>query len=335
MPSLTPPAIKPADEFRHDPTHPAASRRCLLTCGRRCRRGARAEGGGGGGPTFANRTPMRIGMVTIRVRNLDFMADYYRDVLGLSVTERWPRRRTRRGRGETRGARARPDAAREARTAAGLYHTAFLMPTRKDRRAGWSMRRSIACRCRALPITSSASPSIPTTPKATTSTSMPTAIRRCGNGATARWRWRPTSSTSTISVSLTNTRVSDYSPRRPTACASATCICASAISHKAHGFYRDTLGFDPTRTAQRRRVPFFRPLPSPSRAQRLAKRRRRPPRRDGHRPCLVLAGDRQGGSVRGEGRAAAPGRRRGLHGREWDRGRRPLGYAGATDQGLN
>jgi len=46
------------------------------------------EGGGGGGPTFANRTPMRIGMVTIRVRKLDAMADYYRDVLGLAVMER-------------------------------------------------------------------------------------------------------------------------------------------------------------------------------------------------------------------------------------------------------
>ncbi len=86
---------------------------------------ARAEGGGGGGPTFANRTPMRIGMVTIRVRNLDSMADYYRDVLGLSVTER-------SATGAVLGAggvklvvlEARPDAAREARTAAGLYHTA-------------------------------------------------------------------------------------------------------------------------------------------------------------------------------------------------------------------
>ena len=34
---------------------------------------ARAEeGGSGGGPTFANRTPMRIGMVTLRVRKLDW-----------------------------------------------------------------------------------------------------------------------------------------------------------------------------------------------------------------------------------------------------------------------
>src|SRR5436309_1958931 len=88
---------------------------------------ARAEGGGG--PTFASRTPMRIGMVTIRVRKLDAMADYYRDVLGLAVMER-------SATGAVLGAggvkllvfEARPDAANEARNAAGLYHTAFLMP---------------------------------------------------------------------------------------------------------------------------------------------------------------------------------------------------------------
>ena len=43
---------------------------------------AQAEGTGGGGPTFASRTPMRVGMVTLRVRNLDLVADYYRDVSG-------------------------------------------------------------------------------------------------------------------------------------------------------------------------------------------------------------------------------------------------------------
>src|SRR3954465_12913927 len=85
---------------------------------------ARAEEGGGG-PTFASRTPMRIGMVTIRVRKLDTVADYYRDVLGLAVMER-------SATGAVLGAsgvkllalKARPDAANEARTAAGLYHTA-------------------------------------------------------------------------------------------------------------------------------------------------------------------------------------------------------------------
>src|SRR6188472_3153691 len=50
---------------------------------------ARAEGNAGSaGPTFANRTPMRIGAVTMRVRKLDTVADFYRDVLGLAVMER-------------------------------------------------------------------------------------------------------------------------------------------------------------------------------------------------------------------------------------------------------
>jgi catechol 2,3-dioxygenase len=96
---------------------------------------AQAEGstGGSGGPTFANRTPMRIGMVTLRVRDLDKVADYYRDVIGLTVMQRTVTG-ARLGAGGiplldlTRRASAAP----EARNAAGLYHTAFLMPTRKD-----------------------------------------------------------------------------------------------------------------------------------------------------------------------------------------------------------
>ena len=56
---------------------------------------AQAEGGGnGGGPTFANRTPMRIGTVTIRVRGLDTVADFYRDAIGLAVMERTATRAT-------------------------------------------------------------------------------------------------------------------------------------------------------------------------------------------------------------------------------------------------
>jgi len=38
---------------------------------------ARAEGPPQGtGPTYASRTPMRVGMVTLRVKNLDKVADY-------------------------------------------------------------------------------------------------------------------------------------------------------------------------------------------------------------------------------------------------------------------
>lgn len=95
---------------------------------------ARAEGTPqGGGPTYASRTPMRVGMVTLRVKNLDKVANYYRDVIGLTVMER----STSAAKLGTAGIallvlEARPDAEIEPRNAAGLYHTAFLMPTRKD-----------------------------------------------------------------------------------------------------------------------------------------------------------------------------------------------------------
>ena len=96
---------------------------------------AQAEGtAGGGGPTFANRTPMRIGMVTLRVRDLDLG----RRLLSRrdrpdrhGALRRWAPSSARAACrcSISNGARAR---AREARNAAGLYHTAFLMPTRKD-----------------------------------------------------------------------------------------------------------------------------------------------------------------------------------------------------------
>src|SRR5215207_1221683 len=94
---------------------------------------AQAEGAAGGGPTFANRTPMRIGMVTLRVRDLDKVTDYYRDALGLTVMQR-SATSARLGSGGVAllDLERREGAAREARNAAGLYHTAFLMPTRKD-----------------------------------------------------------------------------------------------------------------------------------------------------------------------------------------------------------
>jgi catechol 2,3-dioxygenase len=94
---------------------------------------AHAEGTGGGGPTFANRTPMRIGMVTLRVRDLDKVADYYRDAIGLTVMQR-SATSARLGSGGVAllDLERREGAARGARNAAGLYHTAFLMPTRKD-----------------------------------------------------------------------------------------------------------------------------------------------------------------------------------------------------------
>ncbi|MGE0564684.1 MAG: VOC family protein [Pseudolabrys sp.] len=84
-------------------------------------------------PTFANRTPIRIGETALAVRDLDRVADYYRVLLGLSEIER-SADALRLGAGGVpiltleRRPHFRPDDPR----AAGLYHNAFLMPTRLD-----------------------------------------------------------------------------------------------------------------------------------------------------------------------------------------------------------
>jgi len=84
-------------------------------------------------PTFANRTPLHIGAVGLVVRDLAKVAGYYRHLLGLSELAR-DGDTVRLGAGGvpflelTERHDAKPDDAREA----GLYHTAFLMPTRAD-----------------------------------------------------------------------------------------------------------------------------------------------------------------------------------------------------------
>ena len=89
--------------------------------------------------TFASRTPLHIGAVGMIVRNLDLLTAYYRDMLGLTVLER-TKDTARLGAGGvallelTHKPDALPDDTREA----GLYHTAFLMPTRIDH-ARWIM----------------------------------------------------------------------------------------------------------------------------------------------------------------------------------------------------
>jgi len=84
-------------------------------------------------PTFANRTPLHIGAIGLAVRGLEALTAFYRDALGLVVLDRI-------GATATLGAGAvplvhleyRPDATPDDPREAGLYHTAFLMPTRPD-----------------------------------------------------------------------------------------------------------------------------------------------------------------------------------------------------------
>jgi catechol 2,3-dioxygenase len=90
-------------------------------------------------PTFASRTPLRIGAVGLIARDLDLLTTYYRDLLGLSVLERTDRiARLGVGAVTLLEIEHRPDALPDDPATAGLYHTAFLMPTRQDH-ARWIM----------------------------------------------------------------------------------------------------------------------------------------------------------------------------------------------------
>jgi catechol 2,3-dioxygenase len=84
-------------------------------------------------PTFASRTPLHVGAVALKVHDLDRIAAFYRDVLGLAVLDRGKVGAILGAGGVplvhlAHDADAKPDDTREA----GLYHTAFLMPTRAD-----------------------------------------------------------------------------------------------------------------------------------------------------------------------------------------------------------
>jgi len=208
---------------------------------------ARAEGGGGGGPTFANRTPMRIGMVTIRVRKLEPMADYYRDVLGLAVMER-------SAAGAVLGAggvklvvlEAHPDAAREARNAAGLYHTAFLMPTRKDL-ARWLVNAAI----NRVPLSGFADHLV--SESVYLDDPEGNGIEVYADRDPTLWKWSDGAvamATDQLDidnlVSLTNTQVSDYA-HAPDGLRIGHMHLRVGDLATADGFYRGTLGFDPTR----------------------------------------------------------------------------------------
>lgn len=83
--------------------------------------------------TFASRTPLRIGAIGLIARDLGLLTNYYRDLLGLTVIERGDKF-ARLGTGGVTliEIEHRPNAKPDDPAQAGLYHTAFLMPTRQD-----------------------------------------------------------------------------------------------------------------------------------------------------------------------------------------------------------
>jgi len=84
-------------------------------------------------PTFANRTPLRIGAVELAVRDLDRTLAFYRDEIGLEpIDQGADHARLGAGGAAFLTLHHRPDVRPDDRRSAGLFHTAFLMPTRAD-----------------------------------------------------------------------------------------------------------------------------------------------------------------------------------------------------------
>jgi catechol 2,3-dioxygenase len=83
--------------------------------------------------TYANRTPLRIGSVGLKVRDLSRLTEFYNHAIGLQVLD-CDAATARLGAGgitllELESA---PGATPDDPRTAGLYHTAFLQPTRAD-----------------------------------------------------------------------------------------------------------------------------------------------------------------------------------------------------------
>ena len=83
--------------------------------------------------TFANKTPLRIGAVGLKARDLSRLTDFYAQVIGLQVIDR-DSKTARLGAGGVTllELEAAPNALPDDPRTAGLYHTAFLQPTRGD-----------------------------------------------------------------------------------------------------------------------------------------------------------------------------------------------------------
>lgn len=82
---------------------------------------------------FAHRTPVRIGQAALRVRQLEPMVAFYRDSIGLDILDKTSHKAVMGVDGvPLLDLDAVPDAAIEDARQAGLYHIAFLMPTRRD-----------------------------------------------------------------------------------------------------------------------------------------------------------------------------------------------------------
>jgi catechol 2,3-dioxygenase len=209
---------------------------------------ARAEGEAvSAGPTFASRTPMRVGMVTLRVRNLGAMSDYYRDLLGLTVMERTAAAASLGVDGvKLLVLEAHPDAAIEPKGAAGLYHTAFLMPTRKDL-ARWLVYAAM----HRVPLTGFADHLV--SESVYLDDPEGNGIEVYADRDPSQWQWsegQVKMATDELDIpdllSLTNTKVSDYA-RAPDGLRVGHMHLRVGDLAQAESFYHGTVGLDATR----------------------------------------------------------------------------------------
>jgi len=203
--------------------------------------------GAAAGPTFANRTPMRIGMVTLRVRDLDRVADYYRDAIGLTVMQRTADR-ARLGSGGIAllDLERREGAARDRPNAAGLYHTAFLMPTRKDL-ARWLVHAAI----NKIPLSGFADHRV--SESVYLDDPEGNGIEVYADRAPELWQWNAgtvTMATDQLDIdgllTLTNPRISYYA-KAPDGLRIGHMHLRVGDLEAADRFYGGTIGLDPTR----------------------------------------------------------------------------------------
>jgi len=97
-------------------------------------------------PATAVRAPLHIGGVGLTVRDLDRLTAFYSDLFGLTVQQRQPQTVVLGVEGvPLLELTHRPEALPDDRREAGLYHTAFLMPTQADL-ARWLLHANAWCR---------------------------------------------------------------------------------------------------------------------------------------------------------------------------------------------
>jgi catechol 2,3-dioxygenase len=215
---------------------------------------ARAEGTEGAGPRaslspvlLAHATPLRVGAVSLVVRDLDRVSAFYRDVIGLTVIER-SEGAARLGVGGTvlLHLERRAEAPFERHGTAGLYHTAFLMPTRKDL-ARWLVHVAL----NRVRLTGFADHAV--SEAVYLDDPEGNGVEVYADRAPDLWRWDGGAVTMTTDrldiddlVSLTNIQVSDYASA-PEALRIGHMHLRVGDVERGRAFYGDVVGLDTTR----------------------------------------------------------------------------------------